>query len=158
MKTFKQFNEELCEDIDYEVLDELNKKTLDNYVQKAIDSHGHANYERRVASGADKERATRITNNRKKGITRATYKLDKINANEDINEATNQPKHYLVDKDGRNIHHDLHASFKTVPLHFDDKASAINYKVKGRHLRHIHRSRVVFGTSDKHGFITPTKE
>lgn len=42
MKTFKTFIYEM-------EIDELDKKTLDNYTQKAIDSHGHANFASRVA-------------------------------------------------------------------------------------------------------------
>lgn len=58
-------------------IDELSKKTLDNYTQKSIESHGHANYARRVSTGKDKEVASRIEKNRKLGISRAVKKLTK---------------------------------------------------------------------------------
>jgi hypothetical protein len=67
-------------------------------------------------------------------------------------EQLDEAKHYLVGVTGNNL------TGHTSQPHFNSHDDAMSYQKKFKHVPAIKKAKIVKGTSDKHGFVTPVKE
>ena len=63
-----------------------------------------------------------------------------------------ESKHYLVGTTGNNL------TGHTSQPHFNSHDDAMSYQKKFKHVPAIKKAKIVKGTSDKHGFVTPVNE
>ena len=115
-----------------EQVDELNKDTVKNYMNKSINDFGHQNFMSRVGIVADKEKAAKKAKNRSFGILRANKRIKEDVEQLDEMSSTDRFKDY---------HHETAKLMKGIHSALSNHYSLHNKDAHWGHvgdIRHIH--------------------